>query len=48
MPKPIALLALMGTYSSEFYQAVGFTIALLILMAIMGWIWLRDELKDKP
>jgi hypothetical protein len=43
----MARFSLLGTHSPEFYQAIGFSIALLIVLAIFGWIWLRDELKEK-
>ena len=40
-------IAILGSHSTEFYQAVGFSISLMAIMAVMGWIWLRDELKEK-
>ena len=46
-PQLIRLALIGGSHSVEFYQAVGFSIALLIVLAVFGWIWLRDELKEK-
>ncbi len=40
-------LALLGNHSAAFYQAIGLSIGLLAIMAVLGWIWLRDELKEK-
>jgi hypothetical protein len=40
--------ALLGNHSAAFNQAVELSIGLLAVMAVLGWIWLRDELKDKP
>jgi hypothetical protein len=42
------ILALLGNHSEAFNQAVELSIGLLAIMAVLGWIWLRDELKDKP
>jgi hypothetical protein len=47
MPALHSLLALFGTHSAAFDQAIALSIALLAIMAILGWIWLRDELKEK-
>ncbi|MCX5965445.1 MAG: hypothetical protein NT070_20650 [Cyanobacteria bacterium] len=38
---------ILGSHSTEFYQVVGCSIILMAIMAVMGWIWLRDELKEK-
>jgi hypothetical protein len=50
--KPMAeftpILALLGNHSAAFDQAIELSIGLLAIMAVLGWIWLRDELKDKP
>ncbi len=47
MPEFNLLLALFETHSDAFNQAIELTIALLAIMAVLGWIWLRDELKEK-
>jgi hypothetical protein len=41
------ILALLGNHSEAFDQAVELSIGLLVIMAVLGWIWLRDELKEK-
>jgi uncharacterized membrane protein YciS (DUF1049 family) len=38
---------LLATHSPEFYQAIVFSIGLLVVLAIFGWIWLRDELNQE-
>jgi hypothetical protein len=47
MTELLPLLALLGNHSAAFDQAIELSIGLLAIMAVLGWIWLRDELKDK-
>jgi hypothetical protein len=47
MVELLPLLAQTGTHSEAFYQAIELSVGLLAIMAVLGWIWLRDELKEK-